>query len=137
MLAMEFLGAGATLYGEPGVFMTFEETGAELVTEHALAGLRSGEVGRRGRSSSPIMSASNAARLRKRANTTWKGFSSAWIYAIKTIGAKRVVLDTVEALFAGLPNESILRAELRRLFTWLKRSRDNRHHHRRARRRAR
>ena len=41
-------------------------------------------------------------------------------HAIDTIGAKRVVLDTVEALFAGLPNHAILRAELRRLFRWLK-----------------
>ena len=41
-------------------------------------------------------------------------------YAIDSVGAKRVVLDTLEALFAGLPNEAILRAELRRLFRWLK-----------------
>ena len=41
-------------------------------------------------------------------------------HAVKTIGAKRVVLDTVESLFAGLPNEMIIRAELRRLFAWLK-----------------
>src|SRR6185312_11668058 len=41
-------------------------------------------------------------------------------HAIDSIGAKRVVLDTVEGLFAGLPNEGILRAELRRLFSWLK-----------------
>jgi circadian clock protein KaiC len=36
------------------------------------------------------------------------------------VGAKRVVLDTMEALFAGFPNELILRSELRRLFRWLK-----------------
>jgi circadian clock protein KaiC len=41
-------------------------------------------------------------------------------HAIESIGAKRVVLDTLEALFAGLPNEMLLRAELRRLFRWLK-----------------
>src|SRR5688500_3630794 len=41
-------------------------------------------------------------------------------YAIESIGAKRVVLDTLEALFSGLPNHAILRAELRRLFRWLK-----------------
>jgi len=40
--------------------------------------------------------------------------------AIDAIGAKRVVLDTIETLFAGLQNEAILRAELRRLFRWLK-----------------
>ena len=41
-------------------------------------------------------------------------------HAIDSIGAKRVVLDTIEALFAGLPNHAVLRAELRRLFRWLK-----------------
>src|SRR5205085_3232270 len=41
-------------------------------------------------------------------------------YAIDSIGAKRVVLDTIETLFAGFTNESILRSELRRLFGWLK-----------------
>jgi circadian clock protein KaiC len=41
-------------------------------------------------------------------------------HAIDTVGAKRVVLDTIESLFAGLGNEAILRAELRRLFRWLK-----------------
>ena len=47
-------------------------------------------------------------------------FSSGLDYAIKSVGAKRVVLDTIEALFAGLSNQGILRAELRRLFRWLK-----------------
>ena len=56
-------------------------------------------------------------------------------YAIDSIGAKRVVLDTIEALFAGLSNEAILRAELRRLFRWLKERGRDRRHHRRARRR--
>ncbi|NEU14953.1 KaiC family protein, partial [Methylobacterium sp. BTF04] len=41
-------------------------------------------------------------------------------HAVDTIGAKRVVLDTIETLFAGLSDASILRAELRRLFGWLK-----------------
>ena len=51
---------------------------------------------------------------------TWKGLFVRLNHAIDSIGAKRVVLDTLEALFAGLPNEAILRAELRRLFRWLK-----------------
>ena len=50
----------------------------------------------------------------------WRGCSSGLGHAIDSIGARRVVLDTVEALFAGLPNHAILRAELRRLFRWLK-----------------
>jgi KaiC/GvpD/RAD55 family RecA-like ATPase len=51
-------------------------------------------------------------------------------HAIDSIGAKRVVLDTLEALFAGIPNEAILRAELRRLFSWLEGQRRDRLHHR-------
>src|SRR5512136_625569 len=80
LLAMEFLVRGALEYGEPGVFMAFEET-----REYDLEGL--------------------FVRLG---------------YAIDSIGAKRVVLDTIEVLFAGLPNPAILRSELRRLFRWLK-----------------
>jgi circadian clock protein KaiC len=53
-------------------------------------------------------------------NTTSRAYSSASAHAIDTIGAKRVVLDTIEALFAGLSNQAILRAEIRRLFTWLR-----------------
>ena len=41
-------------------------------------------------------------------------------YAIRSVGAKRVVLDTIESLFAGLKDDAVLRAELRRLFRWLK-----------------
>ena len=41
-------------------------------------------------------------------------------YAVEQIGAKRIVLDTIEAIFSGLPNEFILRAELRRLFALVK-----------------
>ena len=62
----------------------------------------------------------SAAISNRAANTIWKACSSAWGAAIDAIGAKRVVLDTIETLFAGLPNPLILRAELRRLFRWLK-----------------
>jgi len=66
------------------------------------------------------MSTSIAARSNRAANTIWKVCSSAWGAAIDAIGAKRVALDTIEALFSGLPDPAILRAELRRLFHWLK-----------------
>ena len=72
------------------------------------------------RSSSSTTCTSSAARSRRPASTTSRGCSSASGYAIDSIGAKRVVLDTIEALFAGLSNQAILRAELRRLFRWLK-----------------
>src|SRR6266404_9009650 len=62
---------------------------------------------------------STRARSMKRATTTWKACSSA-SETIDAVGAKRVLIDTPEALFAGLTNEGILRSELRRLFGWLK-----------------
>ena len=67
-----------------------------------------------------IMSISSAARSRRRGSTIWRGSSSAWNMRSTPIGARRVVLDTIESLFSGLPNTAILRAELRRLFRWLK-----------------
>ena len=66
-----------------------------------------------------IMSISNEVKYWKRASSTWRSFRRLG-FAIDSIGAKRVVLDTIEALFSGFPNEGILRAEIRRLFRWLK-----------------
>ena len=80
-----------------------------------LEALRRQEAARRSTSSR-----SSAARSRRAASTTSRVSSSASGHAIDSIGAKRVVLDTLEALFAGFTNEAILRAELRRLFRWLK-----------------
>ena len=94
--------------------------GEELAKNVASAGLRSDRTWWPARSSSSTTSTSSAAKSRRPASTTWKGCSSGWATPSTRIGAKRVVLDTIEALFAGLPNEAILRAELRRLFRWLK-----------------
>ena len=86
----------------------------------ALARLRSRRAGRAEEARSSTTSTSSAARSRRPASTTSKGCSSASGYAIDSIGAKRVVLDTIETLFGGFANQAILRAELRRLFRWLK-----------------
>ncbi len=120
LFAMEFLVHGATEFGEPGVFMAFEETRRGAGAERPLARLRPRRARRARTSSSSTTSTSSAARSRRPASTTSRGCSSASGYAIDSIGAKRVVLDTIETLFAGLSNEAILRAELRRLFRWLK-----------------
>ncbi len=66
------------------------------------------------------MCGSSAARSRKPASTISRACSFAWALPIDSIGAKRVVLDTVETLFSGFDNPALLRAELRRLFGWLK-----------------
>jgi circadian clock protein KaiC len=119
LLAMEFLVRGATQYGEPGVFMSFEETGEELTKNVASLGFDLD-----GLSSSGKIFLDNVLVERSEIEETGEydlaGLFIRLEHAIDSIGAKRVVLDTVESLFSGLPNPLILRAELRRLFRWLK-----------------
>ena len=94
---------GAT--SEPGVFIAFEETAEELTDERALARLRSRRAGRSRSSCSSTTSHDRArARSRRPASTTSRGCSSGSGYAIDSIGAKRVVLDTIETLFGGFTN---------------------------------
>jgi KaiC/GvpD/RAD55 family RecA-like ATPase len=119
LLAMEFLVRGATQFGEPGVFMAFEETGKELTQNVASLGFDLDALVRRKK-----LLLDHVHIERKEIEETGEydleGLFIRLDHAVKSIGAKRVVLDTVEALFAGLPNPAILRSELRRLFRWLK-----------------
>jgi circadian clock protein KaiC len=119
LLAMEFLVRGATEYGEPGVFMTFEETGEELADNVASLGfdLKALVAGKK-----LLLDYVYADRseFEETGEYDLEGLFIRIGYAIDSIKAKRVVLDTIEGLFAGLPNQAIVRAELRRLFRWLK-----------------
>ncbi len=119
MLAMEFLVRGATQYGEPGVFMMFEENAAELTANVRSLGFDLTEL-----AAANMIALDHVYIERSEIEETGEydleGLFIRLGHAIDTIGAKRVVLDTVEALFAGLPNHAVLRAELRRLFRWLK-----------------
>src|SRR5437899_1612627 len=119
LLAAEFLVRGAEQFGEPGVFMSFEETEAELKGNVALLGfdLASLVRGKKMRLDHVYIERSE---IQETGEYDLEGLFVRLNHAIDAIGAKRVVLDTLEALFAGLPNEAILRAELRRLFRWLK-----------------
>ena len=119
LLAMEFLVRGATQFGEPGVFMSFEETDAELRSNVASLGLDLRGLVRRKKL---VLDHVHVERgeIQETGEYDLEGLFVRLNHAIDSIGAKRVVLDTLEALFAGLPNEAILRAELRRLFRWLK-----------------
>jgi circadian clock protein KaiC len=119
LLAAEFLVRGATQFGEPGVFMCFEETDAELRINVASLGFDlAGLVRRKKIVIEHVRIERNE--IYETGEYDLEGLFVRLNYAIDSIGAKRVVLDTLEALFAGLPNEAILRAELRRLFRWLK-----------------
>jgi circadian clock protein KaiC len=119
LFAAEFLVRGAAQFGEPGVFMSFEETEAELKANVASLGFDlSGLV----RHKKILLEHIHIERseIHETGEYDLEGLFVRLNLAIDSIGAKRVVLDTLEALFAGLPNEAILRAELRRLFRWLK-----------------
>jgi circadian clock protein KaiC len=119
LFAMEFLVRGATRYNEPGVFMSFEETAEELTNNVASLGFDLNRL-----CASKRLLIDHVRVERSEIETTGEydleGLFIRLGHAIDSIGAKRVALDTVESLFAALPNPLILRAELRRLFRWLK-----------------
>ncbi len=119
LLAMEFLVRGATEYGEPGVFMAFEETGDELTENVASLGFDLKALIAGGKLLLDYVYVDRS-EFEETGEYDLEGLFIRLGYAIDSIKAKRVVLDTIEGLFAGLPNQGIVRAELRRLFRWLK-----------------
>ncbi len=119
LLAMEFLVRGATEHGEPGVFMAFEENEEELTKNVASLGFDLKRLVARKKIALDHVRIERS-EIEETGEYDLEGIFVRLGHAIDSIGARRVVLDTVEALFAGLPNEGILRAELRRLFRWLK-----------------
>ncbi len=119
LLAAEFLVRGAAQFGEPGVLMAFEETEAELKANVASLGFDLAGLVRRKQIVVDFVHIERS-EVQESGEYDLEGLFVRLNHAIDSIGAKRVVLDTLEALFASLPNEAILRAELRRLFRWLK-----------------
>ena len=119
LLALEFLVRGVTQFGEPGVFMSFEETSDELSQNVRSLGFDLDELARERKIVVDFVRIERG-EIDEIGDYDLEGLFVRLGYAIDSIGAKRVVLDTLEALFGGLSNEAILRAELRRLFRWLK-----------------
>ncbi|MEN6331575.1 MAG: circadian clock protein KaiC [Smithella sp.] len=119
LFAMEFLVRGATQHNEPGVFMSFEETAKELTENVATLGFDLESLVASKRLLLDYVRVERS-EIEETGEYDLEGLFIRLEYAINSIGAKRVVLDTIESLFAGLPNPLILRAELRRLFRWLK-----------------
>jgi circadian clock protein KaiC len=119
LLAAEFLVRGAAMFGEPGVLMSFEETEGELKANVSSLGFDLDGLVRRKKILIDYVHLERS-ELQESGDYDLEGLFVRLGYAIDSIGAKRVVLDTLEALFACIPNEAILRAELRRLFRWLK-----------------
>jgi circadian clock protein KaiC len=119
LLAMEFLVRGATQFNEPGVFMAFEETAKDLTQNVASLGFDLKDLVARKNIVLDFVYV-EPAEIEATGEYDLEGLFIRLGHAIDSIGAKRVVLDTIETLFGGLPNPLVLRAELRRLFRWLK-----------------
>ncbi len=119
LLAMEFLVRGATQFNEPGVFMAFEEDAKDLTKNVASLGFDLKDLIARKKVLLDFVSISDSENEAS-GEFNLDGLFIRLEHAIDSIGARRVVLDTIESLFTSLPNEHILRAELRRLFRWLK-----------------
>ena len=119
LLSMEFIVRGITEFNEPGVFMAFEETAEELAKNVASLGFDVDALIAKKKMSIDYVHIERS-EIEETGEYDLEGLFVRLNAMIEQVGAKRVVLDSVEALFAGLPNEAILRAELRRLFRWLK-----------------
>ena len=119
MFAVEFLVRGATQFGEPGVLMTFEETAAEMTKNVASLGFDLNDLSARKKLMIDYVRI-EPAEIEETGTYDLEGLFIRLQYAVDSIGAKRVVLDTLEAVFSGFSNQGLLRAEIRRLFRWLK-----------------
>ena len=119
LLSMEFLVRGAIEYNEPGVFMAFEEAAKDLTQNVASLGFDLKDLIARKKIVLDYVSSEGDA-IEEAGDYDLEGLFIRLGEAIDSIGAKRVVLDTIETLFNTLPNPLILRSELHRLFRWLK-----------------
>jgi circadian clock protein KaiC len=119
MFGLEFLVRGATQYDEPGVFMSFEETLPDLTTNAASLGFDLDRLVAEKKLFLDHVFISRS-EIAETGEYDLDGLFIRIADAVKRVGAKRVVLDTIESLFGELPNPGILRAEIRRLFAWLK-----------------
>jgi circadian clock protein KaiC len=119
LFAMEFLVRGAVQFGEPGVFMSFEESDSDLAANFASLGFDLKALEAQQKIGLDYVHIERS-EIEETGEFDLEGLFVRLGYAVDAIGAKRVVLDTLESLFSGFPNEAILRAEIRRLFRWLK-----------------
>jgi circadian clock protein KaiC len=118
MLAMEFLVRGAVEFNEPGVFVSFEETAKDLIANFVGSYDLDALIAEKRLYIDYVYI--ERSEIQETGEYDLEGLFIRLAHAVSSIGAKRVVLDTLEALFAGLTNVGVLRAELRRLFAWLK-----------------
>ena len=119
LLGIDFLVNGVTSYNERGVFMSFEETEAELYEDVASLNLDfHGLVLKKEIAFEYVLL--DRSDIQGKGEFNLEGIFIRLELAIDAIGAKRVVLDSIESLFAGITDLGILRLEIKRLFRWLK-----------------
>lgn len=119
VFSIEFIVKGAMQFNEPGVFVAFEEKSEELAVNVASLGFDLNKLIANKKIKVDHVQIDRS-EIEETGEYDLDGLFIRLGYAIDSIGAKRVVLDTIENLFSGLSNHAILRSELRRLFTWLK-----------------
>ena len=119
LLAMTFLVNGATMFDEPGVFMSFEESSEDLLHNVASLGIDLATLVDEKKIAMDFVRV-EPSEIEESGEYDLGGLFVRLGHAIKSVAAKRVVLDTLEVLFAGLGDTPLLRSELRRLFAWLK-----------------
>jgi circadian clock protein KaiC len=119
LLGIEFLVRGIMLHDEPGVFLAFEETAEDLAQNVRSLGFDLDDLIEKKKLAVDYIQIERS-EIQETGEYDLEGLFIRLGHAIDSIGAKRVVLDTLETLFSGLSNVAILRAELRRLFRWLK-----------------
>ncbi len=119
LFAVTFLVNGAVHFGEPGVFMSFEERAEDLAANVSSLGYDLDRLVAENRIAVDHVRVERA-EIEESGEYDLEGLFVRLGYAVESIGAKRVVLDTIETLFSGLSNAAVLRSELRRLFGWIK-----------------
>ncbi|NWJ48386.1 MAG: circadian clock protein KaiC [Chloroflexi bacterium] len=119
LVGVEFLVQGARRFGEPGVLITFEENAEEITKNVNSLGFNLNELVAQKKMVLDHVYIERS-EIEESGDFDLDGLFIRLAYAIDSIEAKRVVLDTLEVLFSGFSNEATLRAELRRLFRWLK-----------------
>jgi len=119
LMAMEFLIKGAIQYGEPGVFIAFEETPEDLAKNVASLGYDLKDLIARKKLYVDYIHIDPSESL-ETGDYDLEGLFIRLQLALDTVKGKRLVLDTLESIFGGFTNQAILRAELQRLFRWVK-----------------
>jgi circadian clock protein KaiC len=119
MLAMEFLVRGIQQYGEPGVFIAFEESPEDLAKNVASLGFDLKELEAEGKLVVEYIHVEKA-EMAVAGAYDLEGLFLTLQACIEEVGAKRISIDTLETIFGGFDNQALLREEIRRLFRWLK-----------------